>query len=81
MIAAMSMFFIYAFSSDNAKHLRITGRQMQDEPVTADEQADKRLSFRRKNIYHGDRNEGGQPDIATARQGEAHVRNCWGGWA
>ncbi|MDB4852996.1 hypothetical protein OAI23_05885 [Alphaproteobacteria bacterium] len=29
----MSIFFIYAFSSDNAKHLRITGRQMQDEPV------------------------------------------------
>jgi hypothetical protein len=33
MIAAMSMFFLYAFSSDNAKHLRIIGRQMQDEPL------------------------------------------------
>jgi hypothetical protein len=27
------MLFVYAFSSDNAKHLRITGWQMQDQPV------------------------------------------------
>ena len=27
----MSMIFIYAFSSDKAKHLRITGWKMQDE--------------------------------------------------
>jgi hypothetical protein len=33
MIAAMSMLFLYAFSSDNAKHLRIAERRMQDEPL------------------------------------------------